>query len=241
MSMPTAEYSVPAVDKALDILELLAEAPGPLTQTEIAEAIGRSVGQLFRVLVTLERRGFLVRERGGGYVLGSRLFDLAHRHEPLRGLQAAALPVMHELADQVRQSCNLAVLDGDRVRVVAQVESPADFGYRVRVGALFDAATTATGEVLAGVNEVVRADALQHGITDVVVAVRGVSGETVAALTVPYVSTSFSTVAHDAVVTRTRAAARAISLRLGEPTAPHPQNRNRAGSQRGNEPVGLSA
>lgn len=217
MSMSTPEYSVPAVDKALDIIELLAESSEPLTQTEIAEATGRSVGQLFRVLVTLERRGFVVRERGGGYLLGVRLFDLAHRHEPLRGLRAAALPVMHELADEVRQSCNLAVLDGDRVRVIAQVESPADFGYRVRVGALFDAATTATGEVLRGAAEVVRADALQHGITDVVVAVRGPGGATAAALTVPYVSTSFSTVAHDAVVAQARAAAATIATRLGDP------------------------
>lgn len=215
MSLPAPEYSVPAVDKALDILELLAASPEPLTQTAIAEATGRSVGQLFRVLVTLERRGFLVRERGGGYELGTRLFDLAHQHEPLRGLRAAALPVMHDLAVDVQQSCNLAVLDGDRVRVIAQVESPADFGYRVRVGALFDAATTATGEVLLGAPEVVRADALQHGITDVVVAIRGAKAATVAALTVPYVSTSFSTVAHDLVLTRTRAAATAISDRLG--------------------------
>ena len=220
MSLPAPDYSVPAVDKALDILELLAAAPEPLTQTEIAEATGRSVGQLFRVLVTLERRGFLVRERGGGYLISMRLFDLAHQQEPLRGLCAAALPVMHDLADEVRQSCNLAVLDGDRVRVVAQVESPADFGYRVRVGALFEAATTATGEVLGGATEVVRADALQHGITDVVVAVRAADGAIVAALTVPYVSTSFSTVAHEQVVARARAAAATISQRLGEPMRP---------------------
>lgn len=217
MSLPAREYSVPAVDKALDILELLAASPEPLTQSAIAEATGRSVGQLFRVLVTLERRGFLVRERGGGYVLGTRVFDLAHQHEPLRGLRAAALPVMHELAIEVQQSCNLAVLEGHRVRVIAQVESPADFGYRVRVGAMFDAATTATGEVLRGALEVVRADAMQYGITDVVAAIRGATGATVAALTVPSVSTSLSTVAHDLVVARTRAAAAAISQRLGAP------------------------
>ena len=159
MSSPGPDYRSPAVEKALDVLELLAESPEPLTQSQVAEASGRSVGQLFRVLATLERRGFVVRERGGGYLLGTRLFDLAHRHEPLRGLRAAALPVMHDLADRVRQSCNLAVLDGDRVRVVAQVESPADFGYRVRVGALFDAEATATGEVLHGAAQAVRADA----------------------------------------------------------------------------------
>lgn len=221
MSTPAPEYSVPALDKALDIIELLADEPGSLTQTEIAEATGRSVGQLFRVLVTLERRGYLVRERTGGYLLGAQLFDLSHRHEPMRGLTAAALPIMHELADAVRQSCNLAVLEGGRVRVIAQVESPADFGYRVRVGALFDAATTATGTVLqGGAGELVRADALQPGITDVVVAVRGPDGSAVAALTVPYVSTSFSTVTHAAVVAEARRAAESISRRLGDTSAP---------------------
>ncbi len=231
MTSPGPDYRSPAVEKALDVLELLAESPEPLTQSQVAEASGRSVGQLFRVLATLERRGFVVRERGGGYLLGTRLFDLAHRHEPLRGLRAAALPVMHELADRVRQSCNLAVLDGDRVRVVAQVESPADFGYRVRVGALFDAESTATGEVLRGAAEAVRADALQPGITDVVVGVRGADGATVAALTVPYVSTSFSTVAHDEVVAQARTAGRAIEQSIGRaahaPEGGHDQITNR--------------
>jgi DNA-binding IclR family transcriptional regulator len=210
------DYAVPALDKALDILELLADEAGGLAQSEIAEATGRSVGQIFRVLVTLERRGYLVREPSGRYLLGTRLFDLAHRHAPVRGLEAAALPVMRELAEAVRQSCNLAVLEGDRVRVIAQAESPADFGYRVRVGALFEVASTATGEVLAGDrDELVRADALQPGITDVVAAVRGAAGQTVAALTVPYVSTSFSTVAHAQVVQQAASAARAISQALG--------------------------
>ncbi|MER3389229.1 MAG: helix-turn-helix domain-containing protein [Microcella sp.] len=215
-STPQPDYAVPALDKALDILELLADEPGGLSQSEIADATGRSVGQIYRVLVSLERRGYLVRERAGRYLLGTRLFDLAHRHAPVRGLEAAALPIMRELAESVRQSCNLAVLEGDRVRVVAQVESPADFGYRVRVGALFDVAGTATGDVLAGNgDELVRADALQPGITDVVAAVRGAAGATIAALTVPYVSTSFSTVAHTQVVQRARSAAYEISQALG--------------------------
>ena len=210
------DYAVPALEKALDILELLATEPGGLAQSDIAEATGRSVGQIFRVLVSLERRGYLVREHGGRYVLGTQLFDLAHRHAPLRGLEAAAVPIMRELSESVRQSCNLAVLEGDRVRVVAQVESPADFGYRVRVGALFPVSGTATGEVLTGeTQELVRADALQPGITDVVAAVRGPRGATIAAVTVPYVSTSFSTVAHAQVVQRARSAADAISQALG--------------------------
>ena len=90
-----------------------------------------------------------------------------------------------------------------------------------------DAEATATGEVLRGAAEAVRADALQPGITDVVVGVRGADGTIVAALTVPYVSTSFSTVAHDEVVAQARRAARAIERALGWSPGGHDEITNR--------------
>lgn len=212
--MPAApEYAAPALDKGLDILELLAGTSGALSQSEIADATGRSTGQIFRMLSTLERRGYVFRDkRSGLYVLAMKLFELAHQHPPLRGLVSVALPIMQELAHQARQSCNLAVLDGTGVRVIAQVESPADFGFRVRVGAAFDVATTATGAVLiAGSAEsLVRADTLHPGITDVVAPVRSASG-TVAALTVPYVATTFSEVDAEQVLQLAARAAKEIS------------------------------
>jgi DNA-binding IclR family transcriptional regulator len=218
MSDSAPEYAAPALEKGLDILELLADQPGGLSQSEIAEAVGRSVGQIFRVLATLERRGYVSRDRQSGlYTFSMKVFDLAHRHPPLRGLIAIATGPMRELAEVVRQSCNLSVLDTGRVRVIAQVESPADFGYRVRVGALFDVESTATGLVLTEGEAVVRPDALQAGITDVVVPVTDGS-RTVAALTVPYVATTFSAVPADEVIAAATATASEISrLVAGQP------------------------
>ena len=230
----TIDYSAPALDKALDILELLADQAGGLSQTEIAEAVGRNVSQIYRVLATLERRGYLTRdERSGRYVLSMALFDLAHRHPPLRGLVQLAAGPMRELADAIRQSCNLGVDDAGAVRIIAQAESPADFGYHVRVGARFPLDTTATGAVLTSGTDaaassrpdgeaaqlaegyLTRADRLQDGITDVVAAVTDRTGATIAALTVPYIGTSYSAVGLDDVVTAARATAAAISARLG--------------------------
>ncbi|MCU1542605.1 MAG: winged helix-turn-helix transcriptional regulator [Microbacteriaceae bacterium] len=225
-------YAAPALEKGLDVLELLADSSGPRTQTEIAVALGRSVGQLFRVLLTLERRGFLVRTGSGGYLLSPRLFDLAHRQPPLRGLLAAAAPPMRRLADQLGQSCNLGVREGDSVRVVAQEESPTAFGFSVRVGALFPVGESLTGAVLrafgpggssdvgaadlrrAGHGE--REDGLHAGITDIAYPVFGPDPVAVAALTVPYVATSYSGVALPAVRTAVAEAAAAIGLALGE-------------------------
>ena len=227
------DYSAPALDKALDILELLAGDAGGLTQTEIAEAVGRNVSQIYRVLATLERRGYLTRDEASArYVLSMALFDLAHRHPPLRGLVQLAAGPMRELADRIRQSCNLSVDDAGAVRVIAQAESPADFGYQVRVGARFPLESTATGVVLStGATDasalapeaadqladgyLTRPDRLQAGVTDVVVAITGRMRETVAALTVPYIGTSYSTVGLDEVVTAARATGAEISARLG--------------------------
>ncbi|MBM7503617.1 IclR family transcriptional regulator [Agromyces aurantiacus] len=234
----TPEYAAPAVDKALDILELLADRPGGMTQLDIARAIGLSSGQVFRPLMRLERRGYLRRDRQTGlYELSMRLFDLAHRAEPLRSLVSASAIPMRELATSTRQSCNLSVLDSGRVRVIAQVESPADFGFRVRVGALFDVEGTPTGRVLAAfgprpadrgddvsadarairaAGHLVQPDAAQPGITDVVFPVlRADRAEAVAALTVPYVATSYSGTDLDAVLAETAAAAEAIRAGLG--------------------------
>lgn len=208
-----AEYSVPALDKAFDVLELLASRSDGMSQTEIAESTGWSVSQLFRVLTTLEERGWVTRD-AGLYSFSMAAFDLAHRHPPLRGLLVASTPPMRELSRRVSQSCNLSVLDMGSVRVVAQVESPADFGYRVRVGALFDI-ESATGVALTTGEAVRRDDPLQPGITDLVVPVLARDGSVRAALTVPYVATSFSVVAADEVLAHARSAAHSISERIG--------------------------
>ena len=234
----TPEYAAPAIDKALDILELLADRSGGMSQLDIARAIGRSPGQVFRPLMRLERRGYVYRDpRTGLYELSMRLFDLAHRAEPLRSLVSASATAMRELAAAIGQSCNLSVLDAGRVRVIAQVESPADVAVRVRVGALFDVERTPTGRVLAAfggsgpddategardaaairaAGHLVQPDAAQPGITDVVFPILRADGaDAVAALTVPYVATSYSGISLEAVLAETAAAAEAVRAGLG--------------------------
>lgn len=212
------EYAVPALDKALDVLELLADQGGGLTQAAIATGVGRSVNEIFRVLQRLERRGWIYRDRASGlYLLSLRMLDLAHRHPPLRGLIELALGPMRRLAETTRQSCNLSVLDADQVRVIAQVESPADFGFRVRVGAQFSRESTASGITLTGgavAGFLRRDDPVQPGITDLVAPVLGSDDRIVAALTIPYVATSFSEIGVDAVLAELIEAGLWISSRL---------------------------
>ena len=142
-------YSVPAAEKALDVIELMAGEPSGLTLTEIAAALGRSVHELYRVIQTLEARGYLYRREGSDrYRFSLKLFELAHQMPSVRQLSESALPVMQALAPAAQQSCHLAVLSGHEAMIVLQVDSPLPMRYSVMLGAKFDFAETSSGVVI---------------------------------------------------------------------------------------------
>ena len=142
-------YRAPALDKGLDILELLAARPEGLSQSEIARALGRTVGEIFRMLNCLVERGYLTIQRPSDrYSLTLKLFELAHRHAPVDRLLGNALPLMKELAANVHQSCHLVLIEAGHGVVVAQVDSPSSIGFAVRVGTVLNLPPTASGRVL---------------------------------------------------------------------------------------------
>lgn len=131
-------YRAPALEKGLDILELLADVPDGLTQNQIAQRLDRSVNEIYRMVDCLERRGYLAREGISGlYRLTLRLFELAHQQPPTRRLLTVAAPQMEQLARQVRQSAQLMVYYDARILCVAQVSSPEPMGFGIRLGAHF--------------------------------------------------------------------------------------------------------
>lgn len=145
----SARYRAPALEKGLDIIELLAEAPQPLSLAAIGRELGRSHGELFRMVQVLAARGYIaLAPDGQGYQLSQRLLALALQNADLRGLVELALPEMRALAEQTRQSCHLAVHSGGAIVVVARMESREAFGFSVRIGYRRPLPETASGIVL---------------------------------------------------------------------------------------------
>jgi DNA-binding IclR family transcriptional regulator len=146
---PIPRYRAPALEKGLEILELLSDRPEGLTQAEVARSLSRSVGEIFRMLACLVDRGYLTLAKPGDrYVLTTRLFELSHRHAPQQRLLAEALPVMRELAAEIRQSCHLVVAYEGKGVVVAQADHPYEMGFGVRPGCTVDLRTSASGRIL---------------------------------------------------------------------------------------------
>jgi len=131
----TQKYRAPALEKGLDVLELLAAHRAPLTLSQISTALDRSVSELFRMVQVLEFRGYVApAQNGEGLELTNKLFALGMTRAPAKDLLEAALPSMRMVSQRVGQSCHLAVASGDQMVVVARIEAPGDQGYSVRVG-----------------------------------------------------------------------------------------------------------
>jgi DNA-binding IclR family transcriptional regulator len=141
-------YVAPAVEKGLDVLELLAGSIAPMTQRQIAERLGRSVPEVYRVLASLERRGYIARGPDETYRLTMKLHALAMSYPPIARLIDMAAPVLKRLAADTGQSFHMSVLDGPEIQAVLHVDSPAPVGFRVRVGGRSSALRNASGRVL---------------------------------------------------------------------------------------------
>ncbi|MFC7292744.1 IclR family transcriptional regulator [Hirschia litorea] len=157
------KYAAPALEKGLDILEYLSSKTEPLSQADIAAGIGKSPNEIYRVLVGLEARRYIVRsEISGKYRLSLKLYSLAHTHSPVERLREAAALPLRELAEAVGQSCHLSLLYEGRLMVVSQMRSSEPVSLSITEGTLFPLLSTASGRVmLANMSKEMRQDIMQ--------------------------------------------------------------------------------
>ncbi|HET9864371.1 MAG TPA: IclR family transcriptional regulator [Steroidobacteraceae bacterium] len=147
---PLRRYSAPALEKGIDIIEQLAEAESGLTVSEISQRLARPMSELFRVIIVLERRGWLQKDpETARYSVTYQVLKLAHRGTPSQSLTLAASPVMHELSGRIDQSCHLVALSGTHGLVILRQENPRRHAnLSVRTGATIDLATSCSGRIL---------------------------------------------------------------------------------------------
>jgi DNA-binding IclR family transcriptional regulator len=142
-------YSAPALEKGFDVVELLATEPQGLTISEIAAKLGLSISQIFRMIVVMERRGWLYKDGATDrYRVSYKVLELAYRATPLQELATVATPVMYSLAHASQQSCHLVVRADAKALVVQRQESPSPTVFTVRLGTTVDLAATCSGHVL---------------------------------------------------------------------------------------------
>lgn len=108
------------LSRGLRVLEILAETNRPMSIAELAIALEVHRSVAYRILRTLEDHNMVARDSAGGVQLGARLGELAQ--SVARDLQAAALPELTSLANDLTMTAFMAVLEGSEAVVLTSVE-----------------------------------------------------------------------------------------------------------------------
>lgn len=185
-------YTAPAIEKAFEIVELLAEHPEGLLVSEMAAHLHRSLGELFRIAIVLEQLGFLAKSaRTDRYRVTYKFLEIAYRATPAQDLVRAAAPEMQALALEADQSCHLVVANEGSGLVVAREQQSGPRGFSLRVGAKIDMIKSCSGQVLLAFSDPQRADQIiaaaekeqgaiadRHGLAQRMAAIRAHGYET---------------------------------------------------------------
>jgi DNA-binding IclR family transcriptional regulator len=148
MKEQKSKKGILVLHKMLDILETIRESRSGLSLADIARALGLPKPTAYRIVATLESRGYVMRNPSGHYLIARKMFDLRQDESEEQALLRAAQPVMVKLVDSCRETVNLGVLDGGEVVVISTVESPQSIRMTSKVGNRRYLHSTALGKVM---------------------------------------------------------------------------------------------
>ncbi|WP_271985628.1 IclR family transcriptional regulator [Pseudoclavibacter terrae] len=111
-------------DRALTILQMFTETRDRVSATEMAEHLGVSRSTSYRYAQTLISSEFLVEEPGSGFRLGPKIMELARIARRGHGLSDIAVPVMRDLAGELRETVLLTKRIGTTILCLEREEWP---------------------------------------------------------------------------------------------------------------------
>lgn len=150
--MPDGERktTVQSLERGLEILTAVARAERPLGITELARQFGLAKGSISRIVTTLARQAFLVRDPvTAKYRVGIKVWELGHGALGRLDVRELARPVMEALNTATRETVHLTVLtEGERMVFLEKLDSTRAVRPNVVLGAPHPAYCTANGKAM---------------------------------------------------------------------------------------------
>ncbi|MDQ3667919.1 MAG: IclR family transcriptional regulator [Acidobacteriota bacterium] len=141
--------SVPALEKAMVVLEGLATSRDGLSLSELTRNLSLPKSSTYGLVVTLERMGYLHRnENTGRYMFGMRLFTLANMAMHGLDLRKQASPYVRKLMKKTRLTVHMAIQEQNEVVIIEKVASPYIPKVGTWVGKRMGIHCTAAGKAL---------------------------------------------------------------------------------------------
>jgi IclR family transcriptional regulator, acetate operon repressor len=138
--------SVQSIERAFGLLETMADHDGTMGLSQLAAESGLPLPTIHRLVRTLVDLGYLRQEPSRQYVLGPRLIRLGESSS--RMLSIWARRHLTGLVDELGESANLAMLDGDQIVYVAQAQSRHSMRMFTEVGRRVLPHCTAVGKAI---------------------------------------------------------------------------------------------
>src|SRR5215472_17092606 len=118
-------YSVPSIERALTVLEFLAQSRRGYSISELSRRLGIPKSSTHLILTTLERRGFLQKNsQTGRYCFGLQLVSLSRSALENLDLREEAKPFLQSLMQETGLTVHLAVLERNEAVIIEKVEGP---------------------------------------------------------------------------------------------------------------------
>lgn len=144
-----ANYTIQSVSHALDILESFTRTEDELGVTELSKRLGLHKNNVFRLLATLEHRGYIEQNKTTeSYRLGAKTLQLGAIFIEQRECRRQARPYLEALMGASGETAVVAVLRGDKVIFMDSVETGKTVRAVSRVGAMIPAHCTAVGKMM---------------------------------------------------------------------------------------------
>ncbi|MBB4366420.1 IclR family acetate operon transcriptional repressor [Bradyrhizobium sp. CIR48] len=145
----TRDGGVQSVDRALSILETLAEDDEGYRLSDLAVRTGLSASTVHRLLATLESRRFVQFDRAESkWHVGSRAFTVGASFARRRNFSTQAIPYLRKLRDLTRETANLAVVDDEFIIVLTRMESREIMRSLTQVGGRVPMVTSGVGKAV---------------------------------------------------------------------------------------------
>lgn len=143
---PGSANGVQSVTRVFELLEILCDAGGDVTISEVAVSSGLPLPTIHRLLRTMVNLGYARQLPSRRYGLGARLIRLGEEAQSQLG--AVARPELQLLARTLGETANLAALDRDAVVYVAQAPSPHAMRMFTEVGRRVSLHDTGVGKAI---------------------------------------------------------------------------------------------
>ncbi len=142
------ENTVPAVDKALSVIEYMCSAERPVTQAEICRAVEVTTTTGYRIVQSLMKHNWIRKNRGNTYSLSLGMLALLLKSRNGGVCFDSAQPVLEELARRTKLACKLSIRQWEEQVSVLRAESPEPFSVSGKNGSRFPVIEGSVGAAL---------------------------------------------------------------------------------------------